>query len=147
MILHSERRTLWDGFNLDGVWHWWCCSLKATVSICCWQLRYMQENNVIKASKFPWSSPVNIIQKKGGSVRFCIDFCELNSVTKPLPKSYDLLDHLGKVKYSRYSTLYQDFGHPVHPDACLNLSWRQYSQLQRATWILSDALVWECPVC
>ena len=67
------------------------------------QLKEMQENGVIQASKSPWSSPVVLVQKKDGSLRFCIDYRELNSVTKadtfPLPRIDDLLDQLGKAKY------------------------------------------------
>ena len=71
------------------------------------QLKDMQENGVIQASKSPWSSPVVLVQKKDGSLRFCVDYRELNSVTKadtfPLPRIDDLLDQLGKAKY--FSTL------------------------------------------
>ena len=71
------------------------------------QLKDMQENGVIQASKSPWSSPVVLVQKKDGSLRFCIDYRELNSVTKadtfPLPRIDYLLDQLGKAKY--FSTL------------------------------------------
>ena len=45
------------------------------------QLKDMQENGVIQASKSPWSSPVVLVQNKDGSLRFCVDYCELNSVT------------------------------------------------------------------
>ena len=71
------------------------------------QLKDMQENGVIQASKSPWSSPVVLVQKKDGSLRFCVDYRELNSVTKadtfPLPRVDDLLDQLGRAKY--FSTL------------------------------------------
>ena len=71
------------------------------------QLKDMQENGVIQASKSPWSSPVVLVQKKDGSLQFCVDYRELNSVTKadtfPLPRIDDLLDQLGKAKY--FSTL------------------------------------------
>ena len=64
------------------------------------QLKSMQENGVIQASKSPWLSPVVLVQKKDGSLRFCIDYRKLNSVTKadtfPLPRIDDLLDQLGK---------------------------------------------------
>ena len=67
------------------------------------QLKDMQENGVIQVSRSPWSSPVVLFQKKDGSLRFCIDYRELNSVTKPdtfpLPRIDDLLDQLGKAKY------------------------------------------------
>ena len=48
------------------------------------------------------SLPVVLVQKEDVSLRFCIDYCELTSVTKadtfPLPKIDDLLDQLGKAK-------------------------------------------------
>ena len=63
------------------------------------QLKDMQ-NGVIPASKSPWLSPVVLVQKKYSSLRVCIDYCELNSVTKadtlPLPRIDDLL---GKAKH------------------------------------------------
>ena len=37
------------------------------------QLKDMQENGVIQASKSPWSSPVVLVQRNDGSLRFCID--------------------------------------------------------------------------
>lgn len=73
----------------------------------------MQENGVIQASKSPWSSPVVLVQKKDGSLRFCIDYRELNSVTKadtfPLPRIDNLLDQLGKAKYFLTLDLASDF--------------------------------------
>ena len=63
------------------------------------QLKDMQ-NGVIPASKSPWLSPVVLVQKKYSSLRVCIDYCELNSVTKadtfPLPRIDDLF---GKAKH------------------------------------------------
>ena len=71
------------------------------------QLREMQENGVISPSSSPWASPVVLVRKKDGSLRFCIDYRELNSLTKadtfPLPRIDDLLDQLDKAKY--FSTL------------------------------------------
>ena len=66
------------------------------------QLKDMQENGVIQASKSPWSCPVVLVQKNDGSLRFCVDYSELNSVTKPntfpLLTIDTLLDELGKAK-------------------------------------------------
>ena len=71
------------------------------------QLREVQENGVISPSSSPWASPVVLVRKKDGSLRFCIDYRELNSLTKadtfPLPQIDDLLDQLDKAKY--FSTL------------------------------------------
>ena len=71
------------------------------------QLKEMQSNGVIQPSKSPWSSPVVLVRKKDGTLRFCVDYRGLNAVTKadtfPLPRIDDLLDQLGKSRY--FSTL------------------------------------------
>ena len=67
----------------------------------------MQETGVIKPSNSRWASPVVLVRKKDGTHRFCVNYQELNSVTKadtfPLPRIDDLLDQLGKSAY--FSTL------------------------------------------
>ena len=63
----------------------------------------MQEAGVIEPSNSPWSSPVVMVRKKDKSLRFCVDYRELNKVTWkdtfPLPWVDDLLDQLGQSKY------------------------------------------------
>ena len=55
----------------------------------------LQEQGVIEDSSSPWSSPVVMIRKKDGGVRFCCDYRAVNTVIKhdsyPLPKIEDLL--------------------------------------------------------
>ena len=67
----------------------------------------MQEQGVIRPSSSPWASPVVLVRKRDGSLRFCVDYRGINSVTKPnqfpLPRIDDLLDQLGHCKY--FSTL------------------------------------------
>ena len=64
------------------------------------QLKEMQSGDVIQPSSSPWASPIVLVRKKDGNLRFCVDFRCLNSVTKPhtfpLPRIDDLLDQLGK---------------------------------------------------
>ncbi|CAB3992853.1 Hypothetical predicted protein [Paramuricea clavata] len=71
------------------------------------QVEEMLENNIIKPSNSPWSSPIVLVRKKDGTWRFCIDFRKLNDVTVkdafPLPQVADLMDNLAGHQY--FSTL------------------------------------------
>jgi len=59
----------------------------------------MLENSIIEPISSEWSSPCVLVPKPDGSYRFCIDFCQLNAVTKtdlfPLPRIDDCIDHIG----------------------------------------------------
>lgn len=58
---------------------------------------------IIQQSKIEWCNPVVLVPKKDGTIRFCIDFRYLNSISKfdsyPTPRVDDLIDRLGKAKY------------------------------------------------
>eukprot|EP00731_Ephydatia_muelleri_P008795 Em0004g1133a len=63
----------------------------------------MLERQVIETSQGSWSSPVVLVKKKDGSTRFCVDFRQLNAVTKkdaqPLPRIDKTLDVLGSARW------------------------------------------------
>ena len=71
------------------------------------QVQQMLASNVIRPSNSPWASPVVMVRKKDGSLRFCVDFQQLNAATvkdaHPLPRIDDLLDALHRAKW--FSTL------------------------------------------
>ena len=61
-------------------------------------VQQMLASDVIRPSNSPWVSPVVMVKKKDGSLRFCLDFRQLNAATVkdacPLPRIDDFLDAL-----------------------------------------------------
>ena len=62
------------------------------------EVQRMLDMGIIEPSTSPWSSPIVLVNKKTGDVRFCIDFRKVNDVTKkdsfPLPRVDDSLTRL-----------------------------------------------------
>ncbi len=63
----------------------------------------MQHLGVIEPSTSEWSSPIVLVPKKDGTLRFCLDFRKLNSVSNfdpyPMPRVDELVERLGRAKY------------------------------------------------
>ena len=70
-------------------------------------LKMMLDAGVIQPSSSPWCNAVVLVRKKDGSLRFCIDFQKLNSLTAkdshPLPCICETLESLaGATHYSTF---------------------------------------------
>ena len=63
----------------------------------------MKEMGVIEDSCSAWASPVVLIPKPDGSIRFCIDYRKVNDLTvpdaRPLPRVDDLIDKIGAARF------------------------------------------------
>jgi hypothetical protein len=67
------------------------------------EVQSMLEKGVIEPGHSPWSSPIVLVRKKDGSLRFCVDYRKLNAVTQfdsyPLPRIDETLDHLSGAQW------------------------------------------------
>ncbi|XP_078515987.1 uncharacterized protein LOC144781172 [Lissotriton helveticus] len=63
----------------------------------------MLEMGIIEPSVSDWNSPIVLVPKPDGSVRFCIDFREVNKIstfdTYPLPRVDEMVERIGKARY------------------------------------------------
>ena len=70
------------------------------------QLDEMLEKGIIEPTDSEWASPILMVKKADGTLRFCVDYRKLNAVSKhdsyPLPNINDCLSSLGK--HSQYFT-------------------------------------------
>ena len=66
-------------------------------------IKEMLSQGVVVPSASPWASPVVLVRKKDGGMRFCVDYRRLNRATKldelPLPRIDDTLDMLAGARY------------------------------------------------
>ena len=63
------------------------------------EIKSMLEKKVIESGQSPWASPVVLVKKNDGLLRFCVNYRKLNSVTKfdayLLPRIDETLESLG----------------------------------------------------
>ena len=67
------------------------------------EVERMLKAGIIEPSSSAWSSPIVLVTKKDGSIRYCIDYRKLNEVSRkdsyPLPRIDDSLDALRGSKW------------------------------------------------
>ncbi len=67
------------------------------------ELEKMLALGVIRPSTSEWASPITLVPKKDGSVRFCVDYRRVNALTRkdgyPLPHIQEIFDLLGGSRY------------------------------------------------
>ena len=85
------------------------------------EIEKLQHMGAIEPSFSPFASPTILVKKEDWTMRLCIDYRKLNSITKkdahPLPRIEDIFDTLAGSKY--FSTLDLAMGYhqvEVHPE-------------------------------
>ena len=86
------------------------------------EIKEMLAAGIVEPSNSEWASPIVLVRKKDGSMRFCVDYRKLNSASEadayPMPRVDELIDTLGRAKF--ISTLDLTRGYwqvPVEPNS------------------------------
>lgn len=90
------------------------------------EVQMMLASDIIEPSTSEWCSPVVLVPKKDGTLRFCVDFSKLNAVSAfdpyPMPRVDELIERLGKAKYLTTLDLCKGYWQVPLTDAAKNLT-------------------------
>ena len=90
------------------------------------EIQEMLEPGVIGKSVSPYSTPVLLVPKKDGSVRFCIDFRKLYTVTEfdaePMPNMEEVLNSMAGHKFFTKIDCCKGYWQVGLPDNCKHYS-------------------------
>ena len=108
------------------------------------ELQWMVEKGVVQPSSSPWASPLVLVKKKDGSVRFCVDYRQLNGVSRkdayPIPRIDETLDILaGSCIFTTLDLLsgyWQVAMHPADKEKTAVCTQDDYSSSMSCLWPL-----------
>ncbi|XP_062589077.1 uncharacterized protein LOC134250727 [Saccostrea cucullata] len=67
------------------------------------EIKQMKEMGIIEETESPYSAPIVLIKKNDDTLRFCVDYRDLNKVTvfdpRPMPRMDDILNKISRAKY------------------------------------------------
>ena len=67
------------------------------------EIKKMLQLGIIRRSMSPWASPVVIVPKPDGTIRFCVEYRKVNKVTKmdayPIPSMERMIENVALAKY------------------------------------------------
>ena len=67
------------------------------------ELKEMEQEGIIERSSSAWASPIVMVKKKDGTLRMCVDYRRLNTVSQmdayPMPRVDELIDRLGDASF------------------------------------------------
>ncbi|KAL2096319.1 hypothetical protein ACEWY4_008467 [Coilia grayii] len=86
------------------------------------EVQAMLDMGVIVPSHSEWCSPVVLVPKKDGGLRFCVDFSKLNAISAfdpyPMPRVDEMVERLGKAQYLSTLDLCKGYWQvPLTPEA------------------------------
>ena len=67
------------------------------------ELKEMLAEGIVEPSTSDWAAPIVLVKKRDGSLRLCVDYRKLNSVSRvdayPMPRMDELIDNLGQAQF------------------------------------------------